>query len=286
MKEILKNKKIIIPLCIVLMVIVIAAACLAFFSESKAKRQSTPEVISAMEKTEEALSTVKSVHSILNTDVEMNAGKDEIAMHTEIGIYQDSKKEAIKAESLMSIDGYGSQAFTSYVDLKNKTLYTSLDSGISWIKGIISEEEIEAYKSKADLSFFISDIGNYVEKGTETIGDTELIRYEGVINSDQIETIISNAEFDKVFDSEELADEDLKNICEKSDGAEICLWIEKETSLPYKISIDMTEIMKSLISLNNKESAQNVKSAVITYEQRQYNNVDPIQIPEEALKIK
>ena len=48
----------------------------------------------------------------------------------------------------------------------------------------------------------------------------------------------------------------------------------------------MTEIMKSLISLNNKESAQNVKSAVITYEQRQYNNVDPIQIPEEALKIK
>ena len=80
--------------------------------------------------------------------------------------------------------------------------------------------------------------------------------------------------------------EQLADICDEIGSIDVSLWIDPDTYLPQKMSIDMTEMMRRTMSLSeDTDIGDQIKSAVLTYVNSQYNSLTPFEIPEEARNL-
>ena len=189
-----------------------------------------------------------------------------------------------KQESVISLGEFGSQAITSYIDLENSMIYSTADSGLTWSSEEMSQEEAEAYKTGIDFTKFFTGIDNYVARGADEVNGIEADRYDGAIGGDMLKEIIKQTGMLEQMGAGDLSDEQLKSICDEIGNVEVSMWIEPSTHLPQKMSVDMTAMMQKIMGLGEDEDfSDSLKEVTFTYVQSEYNAVEPIVIPEEAI---
>lgn len=300
LKELFKNKKVIIGAAAALVIIVgIAVWMIAESGDSSNGKVSgsSSEVLNTMQKAKEAFENVSSVHSILEINMNMQVQDAEMNMALQMGVYQNKSEDIQKTETVISLGDFGSQAITTYIDLKNDISYTTEDGGMSWKKEEIDGESAFASADNGQIFDILTGIRNYEENGSETINGIAAVRYDGFIEKETLKDMINNTGILEQIGTDGLSDAKINEICDKIGEIGVSVLIDPNTNLPQKMSMDLTKLVKETLEVKQRENADDsgeskgsesaadsLKQCTMTYTLTDYNKLTPIEIPQEAKK--
>lgn len=292
MKELLKNKKLVIAICAAV-VIVIGIAIWAIGGDSGASHsESSADVLNLMERSKAAYENVSSVHGVMNMDMQMSIEDIEMNLTVQMGVYRNKSGDIQKTENIVTLGGFGSQATTSYIDEKNNIVYSTDDGGSSWSKEKISAVEAELYMQTADFSQLLTEIRNYKEVGPETVNGIAAMRYDGAIESDKLGELMDQTGLLDSLGTEEMTDKQKQELRKKIGDITVSLWIDPNTDLPQKLSIDTTNMIKTILEVSEAAdsdatgAAEAVSKVTMVYTNSEYNSLAPIELPSEAKSAK
>lgn len=298
LKELFKNKKVIIGAAAALVIIIGIVAWMIAGSGNPSNGKvsdGSPEVLNTMQKAKEAFENVSSVHSILEISMDMQMQDTEVNMALQMEVYRNKDADIQKTETVISLDDFGSQAITTYIDLKNDIVYTTENGGMSWKKEETDGESAFASVDNGQVFDILTGIRNYKENGSETINGIAAVRYDGFIEKETLKDMISNTGILEQIGTDDLSDAKIDEICDKIGDIGVSILIDPNTDLPQKMSMDVTKLIKATLEAKQEEdtdssgesdgseSASNsLKQCTMTYTLTDYNKLTPIEIPKEA----
>lgn len=293
MKELLKNKKLVIAICAAVVIVIgIAIWAIGGDGSGASHSESTADVLNLMERSKAAYENVSSVHGVMNMDMQMSIEDIEMNLTVQMGVYRNKIGDIQKTENVVTLGGFGSQATTSYIDEKNNIVYSTDDGGSSWSKEKISADEAELYMQTADFSQLLTEIRNYKEVGPETVNGIAAMRYDGAIESDKLGELMDQTGLLDSLGTEEMTDKQKQELRKKIGDITVSLWIDPNTDLPQKLSIDTTNMIKTILEVSEAAdsdatgAAEAVSKVTMVYTNSEYNSLAPIELPSEAKSAK
>ncbi len=293
MKELLKNKKLVIAICAAVVIVIgIAIWAIGGDGSGASHSESTADVLNLMERSKAAYENVSSVHGVMNMDMQMSIEDIEMNLTVQMGVYRNKSGDIQKTENVVTLGGFGSQATTSYIDEKNNIVYSTDDGGSSWSKEKISADEAELYMQTADFSQLLTEIRNYKEVGPETVNGIAAMRYDGAIESDKLGELMDQTGLLDSLGTEEMTDKQKQELRKKIGDITVSLWIDPNTDLPQKLSIDTTNMIKTILEVSEAAdsdatgAAEAVSKVTMVYTNSEYNSLAPIELPSEAKSAK
>lgn len=244
------------------------------------------------------LQSVESVHADMTLDIGFAA---DIALDMGSDSGTDGETTSLPMTVTMGMDTDGSLTSGSVdldifgfpvsalyvVETKGDTcdLYISLDGGETWQSQLgISTQELQSADNVIGVNGDVSGtIGFYLEFASkfgdgvdETLDGVDCVRYDGAFPGDKLTEAMNmsgGAHFDTVPEGTTLPD------------APISIWLEKDSGLPKRISLDMTDAMGQymlglLTSSGAPEDMLQVTNVSIEVDLSDYDNAQPMSPPE------
>lgn len=161
-------------------------------------------------------------------------------------------------------------------------LYVSSD-GSSWdIQTGVTAEELQSgdmsvnTDAGAMVDFYLEFASNFGEAVEETVNGVECLRYDGAFPGEKLTEALAlsgGSEFAGTAEGAELPD------------APLSLWLAKDSCLPARISLDMTEAMGqymagSFADAGVPDGMVTVNSITVTVDMSEYNSATPMTPPE------
>ena len=128
-------------------------------------------------------------------------------------------------------------------------VYSSADSGESWTKGSIENDD-SSKSSKADgksLFLLLSDsAASFKEYGKEKINGSDAIRYKGEITSDELKQALELANVKQSL--EESLDVELDDdVFADLGSVPVSIWIDEKSGMIVRVELDMSDVMQGLV---------------------------------------
>ncbi len=251
----------------------------------------TPE--EAMNKAQEAMNDVSSMHYTMDMDVGMSADDESFE------IKSTAEADCIVDPMTLGMDMHMSMAGLLDIDMKmymvqdgaDYTVYTGMDDGdgnITWTQDTMEDlDALAQYDAQKNMEIYLENGTNFTEAGTEEINGVSATRYDGVITGDSIQAVIeSSGVLDQLAS---LGLDGLEDMYQDLGDLPVSIWIDPDTSLPVKYEMDMTAMMQGMMDklMTSMDEASDVgltidKCAVVLV-YSDYNGIDVIDIPQEAL---
>jgi len=177
----------------------------------------------------------------------------------------------------------------SQVDDDQMLTYTSEDDGDTWTKTTtdMDDDELENAGAVFNEQLFknIQD-GEYdteLAEDTEKVNDADCYVLSFTCSGDQIRDIMTVSSMEDMFEG--IDDKDLEDT-----DVDISIYVDKKTWEPLKYTMDMADLgalfIESSMGLTGSDIDVDTDIDTFTYEETidEYNGVDEIEIPKEALK--
>ena len=128
-------------------------------------------------------------------------------------------------------------------------VYSSVDSGDSWTKGSVENDD-SSKSSKADgksLFLLLSDsAASFKEYGKEKVNGSDAIRYNGKITSDELRQALELANAKQAL--EESLDVELDDdVFEDLGNVPVSIWIDVKSGMIVRVEMDMSDVMQGLV---------------------------------------
>lgn len=128
-------------------------------------------------------------------------------------------------------------------------VYSSVDSGDSWTKGSVENDD-SSKSSKADgksLFLLLSDsAASFKEYGKEKVNGSDAIRYNGKITSDELRQALELANAKQAL--EESLDVELDDdVFEDLGDVPVSIWIDVKSGMIVRVEMDMSDVMQGLV---------------------------------------
>lgn len=128
-------------------------------------------------------------------------------------------------------------------------VYSSADSGDSWTKGSVEDDD-SSKNSKADgksLFLLLSDsAASFKEYGKEKVNGSDAIGYNGKITSDELRQALELANAKQ--DLEESLDVELDDdVFEDLGDVPVSIWIDVKSGMIVRVEMDMSDVMQGLV---------------------------------------
>lgn len=128
-------------------------------------------------------------------------------------------------------------------------VYSSVDSGDSWTKGSVENDD-SSKSSKADgksVFLLLSDsAASFKEYGKEKVNGSDAIRYNGKITSDELRQALELANAKQAL--EESLDVELDDdVFEDLGDVPVSIWIDVKSDMIVRIEMDMSDVMQGLV---------------------------------------
>ena len=128
-------------------------------------------------------------------------------------------------------------------------VYSSADSGDSWTKGSVEDDD-RSKNSKADgksLFLLLSDsAASFKEYGKEKVNGSDAIRYNGKITSDELRQALELANAKQAL--EESLDVELDDdVFEDLGDVPVSIWIDVKSGMIVRVEMDMSDVMQGLV---------------------------------------
>lgn len=128
-------------------------------------------------------------------------------------------------------------------------VYSSVDSGDSWTKGSVENDD-SSKSSKADgksLFLLLSDsAASFTEYGKEKVNGSDAIRYNGKITSDELRQALELANAKQAL--EESLDVELDDdVFEDLGNVPVSIWIDVKSGMIVRVEMDMSDVMQGLV---------------------------------------
>lgn len=242
---------------------------------------------SAMVRALREMQDVESVHADMQLD--MSFGVDVLGESTSMDIAMDMAMDTAgdltSGELTMTMLGFPITA--AYIVAKDGDaydLYTSVDGGETWQSQLdLSEEQLMNGENRYNLgtdagamvSFYLEFASNFGEAVDETLDGVDCVRYDGVFPGAQLTEALAmsgGSGFAEVPEGTSLPD------------APISFWLDKDSGLPRRISLDMTDAMGQymtglLADSGVSADAMSVENIGVTVDLSEYNSAQPMTPP-------
>lgn len=128
-------------------------------------------------------------------------------------------------------------------------VYSSVDSGDSWTKGSVEDDD-NSKNSKADgksLFLLLSDsAASFKEYGKEKVNGSDAIGYNGKITSDELRQALELANAKQAL--EESLDVELDDdVFEDLGDVPVSIWIDVKSGMIVRVEMDMSDVMQGLV---------------------------------------
>lgn len=128
-------------------------------------------------------------------------------------------------------------------------VYSSADSGDSWTKGSVEDDD-NSKNSKADgksLFLLLSDsAASFKEYGKEKVNGSDAIDYNGKITSDELRQALELANAKQAL--EESLDVELDDdVFEDLGDVPVSIWIDVKSGMIVRVEMDMSDVMQGLV---------------------------------------
>ena len=128
-------------------------------------------------------------------------------------------------------------------------VYSSADSGDSWTKGSVEDDD-SSKNSKADgksLFLLLSDsAASFKEYGKEKVNGSDAIGYNGKITSDELMQALELANAKQAL--EESLDVELDDdVFEDLGDVPVSIWIDVKSGMIVRVEMDMSDVMQGLV---------------------------------------
>lgn len=242
---------------------------------------------SAMVRALREMQDVESVHADMALD--MSFGVDVLGESTSMDIAMDmgmdTAGDLTSGELTMTMLGFPiTAAYIAAKDGDTYDLYISMDGGETWQSQLdLSEEQLMNGANRYSLgtgvgdmvSFYLEFASNFGEAVDETLDGVDCVRYDGVFPGAQLTEALAmsgGSGFAEVPEGTTLPD------------APISFWLDKDSGLPKRISLDMTDAMGQymtglLADSGVSADAMSVENIGVTVDLSEYNSAQPLTPP-------
>ncbi len=261
-------------------------------SDNAAETETNANVADVMQAAQEKLDSVSSMTCDMRMDMEMSADGQNI--QTSIYGVSDMINDpmTMKMDMTMNI-GEMDMDMQVYAAEENGayTIYTGMDDGtgtMNWSKQSVADmDTLKQYQAKDNMNMYLDAIDSFKEAGVEKVNGSEATRYDGIIANDSLNEVMASSGMLDQFAQMGYDKAEMEAMYSNLGDLPIKIWIDNESGMPVQYHMNMTEIMQSLMAnmASDDEDAGAVTIDSVTLGMTMYNfdGVDSIEIPEEAL---
>lgn len=244
----------------------------------------------AIVKAQEAMADVQSMTYQTVMEMDLSADGDSVSMSVTADV--SAIVDPLALEMAMSLDmgDIGTLDYTSYMVSGDDalTMYSCLDmgDGPTWIREDVTDmTSLSQYDAKASLDLYLKSAQSFREAGSETVGDYETVRYDGVIKGDDLDEVLETSGVLEQLSN--LGIEESADLLTDIGNLPISIWIDQATSFPVKYEMDMSALMQTMLGkmaeTDESVSGVTVDKLIVSMVVTGVDCVDEIVVPEEAL---
>lgn len=244
-----------------------------------------------LEKAYENCESVKNITAKQTMQLSASAAGESINLNIDSDIVAFSDPYKVKMEANMDMGELGSQAITMYMAEEDGKYYTYTGASGMWMKQSMDkaafDEAMNSYDSKAYLEQLVGSTSTFTFNET-TEDDKEVYKLDGNITGESLKNMLKTANSMSQLGSLGI---DYTQAFDSISDLPVTIYIEKESGNLYKMSMDMSDFMKQIMSsmsgAADTDESLNTDVAIdkcdmtITY--TGYDNAENFDIPEEAL---
>lgn len=254
-------------------------------------KPATPEEV--LKAASEKVAAAKSMSSEVIMDMKMASAGQTIQMTMTGAVEAIEEPMAMHMDMTMDMGAMGSMKMQMYMTEEEGAyqLYVGTDDGsgaTTWAaQSVPDADQMKQYDTQANMELYLKSGSNFQENGTETIEGKETVRYDGVITNECFNEVFTSTGVLDQFSSLGVDAETAQSMLTDLGDLTISVWVEKESNLPVKYEMDMTAIMQSIMT-KTMEAADStetitVESVYMTMLIHGIDNVESIEVPQEAL---
>ena len=246
-----------------------------------------------MTRAQKAFDGITSMHYTMDMDMSFSAEGESIDMTTKAEA--DCVVEPIAIDMDMTVDMMGlfDMTFKMYLiqDGDQFITYTGMDDGeggYTWSKDVMEDMgDMSQYDGQASMKVYLDNISSFKEAGTEEVAGVTATRYDGVIAQDSLKEVMEASGTLEQYES--MGIEGLDDLLGEMGDLPVSIWIDQKTDLPVKYEMDMTAMMQSMMDKliaedpDTAEAGFTVDKCSVVMICTDYNAIDAIEVPEEAL---
>lgn len=259
-------------------------------SDNAAETETTANVADVMQAAQEKLDSVSSMTCDMKMDIGMSL--DGQNLQTNISAVSDTINDPMIMKMDMAIKiGEMDMDMQIYAAEENGvyTIYTGMDDGtgkVNWSKQAAADmDTLKQYQAKNNMDMYLDAIANFEEAGVEKIHGSEATRYDGVITNDSLNEVMASSGMLDLFSQMGYDKAEMEAMYSNLGDLPIKIWIDNESGMPVQYHMNMTKIMQNLMDNMASENAGSaaIDSATLSMTLSNFDGIDSIEIPEEAL---
>ena len=240
----------------------------------------------------ETMVTVESMAAEMTMEMDMSMGGEMIETTTlaKIRSQQDPLKMAMEMSMVMS-DGTEVDQMQMYAVEADGHLRTYMSTADVWYAETLEMGELNQYNAEENMDLYLDHITNISSMKQEVVNGVQTTKISGVITGDAMEQAIADSGLTASAASMGLSEEMLASLYEELNDLSISLWIDAEGYV-LKYEMDMTEMMQKImdesmkaLGASEEDMLMDIEKTTISMVCSQFNAVDEIVIPEEALGV-
>ena len=240
-----------------------------------------------------AFEQVRSMHYTMDMDMGFTADGETIAIET------NAEADYIVSPTQMDMDMNMSMMDLFDVTIKmylvqeedGYTVYTGMDDGegnITWSRDTMDDlDNLSQYNASYSMELYLDNSTNFVENGTEEVAGITATRYDGVISQESLDEVMEASGVLEEFEA--FGVEGLDDMLHEMGDLPVSIWIDPDSGLPVKYEMDMTGMMQNMMDKlmaqdeEMAETAMTVDKCHLSMVCSDFNSIDTIHVPQEAL---
>lgn len=255
-------------------------------------QQDTAEIEALLSQAKETMAAVESMAAEMTMEMDMGMEGETLESTTVANILsqQDPLKMKMDMYMVMS-DGTQIDQMQMYAVEQDGHLYTYMSTADAWYAETLELGELDQYNADENLDLYLDNITSFRSEGKEGINGTKATKISGVITGDAMEEAIAGSGLTTSAESMGISEDMLEDIYSELGDLPVSLWIDAEGYV-LKYELDMTEMMQKVMNESMKamgmaeeDIAVRIEKTSITMVCSDFNNVEEIIIPEEAMGI-
>lgn len=245
------------------------------------------DIGNVLSKSQESTKDVKSVSCTATMNMKMSSGEE--SMDVNYAMNMDMFSDPMKAKVGMTIDmgALGTTNTTLYMMANGDEFGTYTEMEGAWYKSTMDkaafEEAVSAYDNSAYMDALAECEDSLKMSEVEESGK-KYYKIEGTLTGDAIKKMMDSTNLKDQLSS--LGSEVDMSSLENMGGMTITALIEKEGYKPYKMTIDMKDMMKGIMESAMKaagsEETVTVDNCVMDMEYVGFDSAEDFELPEEA----
>ena len=269
-----------------------AAAMTLFVSGCGGSTMDTAEMEALLSQAKTTMATVESMAAemTMEMDMDMNGEPMETTTVASIRSQQNPLRMAMDMSMVMS-DGTKIDQMQMYALEEGGHLKTYMSTADLWYAETMEMGELSQYNAEENLDLYLGNITEITAGRTEEIDGTKTTKISGVITGDAMEEAIAGSGLTASAQSLGISEEMMAAMYEELDDLPISLWIDGEGYV-RKYEMDMTEMMQKIMAESMKAMGASeedlpvkIEKTVISMVCSEFNAIEEIEIPEEALRV-